>query len=245
MNVFIVGIGGKMGRVLCERAAEKGVTISGGLDKTASPLYPTFASAKEVTVPVDAIIDFSRPSTLTEIIALCDRFSCPCVLCTTGYNAAEQKKIQELSARVPVFQSENMSLGVNVLSLLAEKAAALLQDFDIEIIERHHNQKADAPSGTAKLLCRAIERGTNYTPDYIYGREGDCKRKKGEIGVHAVRGGTIVGEHEIAFCGQQEVVTLSHSAGSRSIFADGALEAAKWIMGKSPALYDMRNMLKI
>ena len=221
------------------------MTISGGLDKTASPLYPTFASAKEVTVPVDAIIDFSRPSTLTEIIALCDRFSCPCVLCTTGYNAAEQKKIQELSARVPVFQSENMSLGVNVLSLLAEKAAALLQDFDIEIIERHHNQKADAPSGTAKLLCRAIERGTNYTPDYIYGREGDCKRKKGEIGVHAVRGGTIVGEHEIAFCGQQEVVTLSHSAGSRSIFADGALEAAKWIMGKSPALYDMRNMLKI
>ncbi len=245
MNVFIVGIGGKMGRVLCERAAEKGVTISGGLDKTASPLYPTFASAKEVNVPVDAIIDFSRPSTLTEIIALCDRFSCPCVLCTTGYNAAEQKKIQELSARVPVFQSENMSLGVNVLSLLAEKAAALLQDFDIEIIERHHNQKADAPSGTAKLLCRAIERGTNYTPDYVYGREGDCKRKKGEIGVHAVRGGTIVGEHEIAFCGQQEVVTLSHSAGSRSIFADGALEAAKWIMGKSPALYDMRNMLKI
>ena len=167
------------------------------------------------------------------------------MLCTTGYNAAEQKKIQELSARVPVFQSENMSLGVNVLSLLAEKAAALLQDFDIEIIERHHNQKADAPSGTAKLLCRAIERGTNYTPDYVYGREGDCKRKKGEIGVHAVRGGTIVGEHEIAFCGQQEVVTLSHSAGSRSIFADGALEAAKWIMGKSPALYDMRNMLKI
>ncbi len=243
MNIFIVGINGKMGRVLCERAPELGVTVSGGLDKVSSPLYPTFTRAADVNVPVDAVIDFSRPETLGEIISLCKKYNCPCVLSTTGYRASDEQQIRKLAEKVAVFKSENMSLGVNALSILAGKAAEILKDFDVEIIERHHNQKADAPSGTAKLLCRSVEKGLAYSPDYVYGREGNCKRKPHEIGVHAIRGGSIVGEHEIAFCGSDEVVTLSHSAGSRKIFADGALKAAKWLTGKKAGLYDMHDML--
>ncbi len=246
MNVFIVGISGKMGKVICERSAEFGVSVSGGLDRVAEGKFPVFGSAKDVNVPVDAVIDFSRPETLPEVIALAKRFNCHCVLATTGYDKKQEEQIEKLSELVPVFKSENMSVGVNALSMLAEKAAEVLKDFDIELVEKHHNQKADAPSGTAKLLCRAIERGINYTPNYLYGREGNVgKRKKGEIGVHAVRGGTIVGEHEIAFCGADEVVTLSHSALSRKIFADGALRAALWLSGKKPAMYDMRDMLNL
>ena len=245
MNLFIVGISGKMGRVVCERAKDLGETVSGGLDKMQANAYPTFASAAEVNVPVDAIIDFSRPDTLDEIIALCKKFSCPVVLASTGYTPDDEAKIRKLARSVPVFRSENMSLGVNALSLLAEKAAAILKDFDIEIVERHHNQKADAPSGTAKLLCRALERGLDYSPSYVYGREGQAKRKEREIGVHAVRGGSIVGEHEITFCGADEVVTLSHSALSRKIFADGAIKAAQWLKTQPAGLYDMRDMIKL
>ena len=139
--------------------------------------------------------------------------------------------------------SANMSLGVNALAILAEKAAALLKGFDIELIEKHHNQKVDAPSGTAKMLCKSLEKGLDYTPEYSYGRFGSSKREKGEIGVHAVRGGTIVGEHEVIFCGNGETITLSHSAESRVIFADGALKAALWLSGKPAALYDMHDLL--
>lgn len=245
MNLFIVGISGKMGRVVCERAKDLGETVSGGLDRLQSDAYPTFAAAKDANVPVDAIIDFSRPDTLDEIIALCEKFRCPVVLASTGYTASDDKKIAALASRVPVFRSENMSLGVNALSLLAEKAAAILKNFDIEIVERHHNQKADAPSGTAKLLCRALERGLDYSPTYVYGREGQAKRKEKEIGVHAVRGGSIVGEHEIAFCGADEVVTLSHAALSRKIFADGAIKAAQWLKTQPAGLYDMRDMIQL
>ncbi len=244
MNVFIVGISGKMGKALCERAPEFGITVSGGLDRIEAIGFPVFNSANEVNVPIDAVVDFSRPETLDEAIMLGERFKCPCVFATTGYGKKQEEQIKKLAELVPVFKSENMSVGVSALSILAEKAAEILKDFDIEIVEKHHNQKADAPSGTAKLLCRAIERGIDYSPSYLYGREGNVgKRKKGEIGVHAVRGGTIVGEHEIAFCGPDEVVTLSHSALSRKIFADGALRAAIWLNGKKPGLYDMRDML--
>ena len=245
MQIFIVGINGKMGRVLCECAPAHGMTVSGGMDKVSQGAYPVFAAAKDVNVPVDAVIDFSRPETLPEIVALCTERNVPCVLASTGYTEKQQKEIAALARKVAVFRSENMSLGVNALSLLAEKAAAILKDFDIEIVERHHNQKADAPSGTAKVLCRALERGLPYTPSYCYGREGACKRVPHEIGVHAVRGGTIVGEHEIAFCGGDEIVTLSHSAGSRKIFADGALRAAAWLQNKQPGLYDMRDMIRL
>ena len=245
MNVFIVGISGKMGRALCECAKEKNIAVSGGIDKIPAGNVPVFSCAREVNVPVDAVIDFSRPQTLGEIIELCTARKCPCVLATTGYSAQDEAEIKKFSQSVAVFKSENMSLGINALSCLAQKAAKLLKDFNIEIIEKHHNQKADAPSGTAKLLARAVENGIDYSPEYRYGREGAAKRNKNEIGVHAVRGGTIVGEHEILFCGNNEVIALSHSAGSRTVFAEGALTAAKWLQGKTPGLYDMHDMLGI
>ncbi|MCI8459398.1 MAG: 4-hydroxy-tetrahydrodipicolinate reductase [Clostridia bacterium] len=245
MHIFIVGIGGKMGRAVCECAAATNDVISGGLDKAASPSFPTFTAAKDVNVPIDVLIDFSRPETLPDILLLADKYACPCVLCSTGYTAADQAEIQRLSKRVPVFQSENMSLGVNALSLLVEKAAAVLRGFDIEIVEKHHNQKADAPSGTAKLLCRAAERGLDYTPSYVYGREGLAKRREKEIGVHAVRGGTVVGIHEVSFFGTDETVTLSHAAGNRNIFANGALQAAHWLRSQPVGLYDMRDMIRL
>lgn len=245
MNVFIVGISGKMGRALIETAPKYGMTVTGGLDKAKAKDYPTFTAASDVSVPVDVVIDFSHPETLDSVIELCEKFKCPCVLATTGYDKSQEDDIATLARKVPVFKSANMSLGINVLSLLAERAAALLEGFDIEVIERHHNQKADAPSGTAKLLCKSIEKGLGSHPEYVYGREGNCKRTTGEIGVHAVRGGTIVGEHEISYCGAHEVVTLTHSAESRGVFADGALKAANWLMGKAPGLYDMSDMLNL
>lgn len=243
MNVFIIGIGGKMGRALCERAAQYDCVITGGLDKVKTPNCPTFENISDINVPIDAVIDFSRPVLLDGIIELCVKLRCPCVLATTGYDEEQERKIKQLSESVAVFKSENMSLGVNVLSILAEQAASILKNFDIEIIERHHNQKADAPSGTAKLLLNSIEKGLATPSVRVYGREGNSKRNTGEIGIHSVRGGSVVGEHEVGFYGNDEVITLSHSAGSRKIFADGALKAAKWILNKKPGLYDMHDML--
>ena len=245
MHIFIVGISGKMGRTVCDSALRFGDTVSGGIDLVKSAQYPTFATARDVNVPVDVIIDFSRPETLAEVIDLSTRLSCPCVLAATGYDDEQTEQIRKLSERVPVFRSANMSLGVNVLSLLVEKAASVLRDFDIEIVEKHHNQKQDAPSGTAIQLYEAAAKGRNATPDRVYGRVGKCPRHDGEIGIHAVRGGTIVGEHDVLFCGNDEVVTLSHTALSRKIFADGALKAAHFLQGKPAALYTMRDMLNV
>lgn len=244
MNIFIVGIGGKMGKAVSERATALGISVAGGLDVISSPVYPTFAHADDVNVPFDVIIDFSRPETLSDVRKLCEKTKRPCVLATTGYGKEDEETIRALSRSVPVFKSANMSLGVNVLSYLTEKAARMLDGFDVEIIERHHNQKADAPSGTAKMLCAAVERGASYTPQYTHGREGIQPRKKGEIGVHAVRGGTEVGTHEVGFYGTDERVTLTHVATNRAIFADGALKAAAFLLSQKNGLYDMNDLLK-
>ena len=245
MNIFIVGISGKMGKAVCEKANSYGCTVVGGLDKIPLGNFPTFESADKVNVPIDVIIDFSRPETLPQVITLADKFHCPCVMATTGYSQAQEEQIAKLSTRVAVFKSANMSVGVNVISKLLQTAAQLLEGYDIELIERHHNQKADAPSGTAKLLCKSLEKGLSYSPAYRYGRdENSGKREKGDIGVHAVRGGTVVGEHEIAFYGSDETVTISHTALSRSVFADGALRAALFLNGKKSGLFDMSDMLR-
>ena len=245
MRALIVGISGKMGKELTLRAPRFNVTVTGGIDTVTSPCCPTFSRAEDVNVAYDVVIDFSRPSTLDSVIYLCKKNLVPCVIATTGYSAQEEQKIRELSKLVPVFKSENMSLGVNVLAILAEKAAAMLENFDIEIIEKHHNQKVDAPSGTAKMLCNSIAGALNYDPEYHFGRDGNSKRTPNEIGVHSVRGGTIVGEHEVMFCGSHETVTLSHSAESRTIFADGALKAALWLKNKPAGLYNMRHLLSL
>ncbi|MBQ6706464.1 MAG: 4-hydroxy-tetrahydrodipicolinate reductase, partial [Clostridia bacterium] len=167
------------------------------------------------------------------------------VLATTGYTEEQIENIHALSKDVPVFFSANMSLGVNLLSALVEKAAAVLGDsFDIEIVEKHHNQKVDAPSGTALMLANAAKEGLSFEPEYVYERHSvRQKRDKKEIGISAVRAGSIVGEHDVIFGGQDEVITLSHLALSKDIFAHGAINAALFLVGKAPGLYSMKDML--
>ena len=244
MRIFLVGICGKMGRAVIERAPAHGATVTGGLDRESGAPYPTFARAGAVNVPFDAVIDFSRPETLQEVCALARKYACPCVLATTGYSEQDEKEIEALARDVPVLKSANFSLGVHVLSYLTEQAARMLKGFDIEIVERHHNQKADAPSGTAKLLCRAAEKGLPYTPEITHGRKGTAPRGKSEIGVHAVRGGSEAGTHEVCFYGSGEHLVLTHTAASRTVFADGALLAARFLLRQKPGLYGMEDLVR-
>lgn len=243
MKIFIVGINGKMGRAICELAESEGITVSGGIDIAPNAKYPVFAKAAEVNVEFDAIIDFSRSSTLDEVIALAADGKKPVVIATTGYDEAQLAKIAALSEKVAVFRSANMSVGVNVVEKVLPVLASALAGYDVEIIEAHHNMKADAPSGTAKQMLAAVEKGLDYTPEIVYGREGESKRKKGDIGMHAIRGGTIVGEHDVMFIGEDEIIEIKHTALSRRIFAVGAVRAAAFLVGKPAGTYDMSDYL--
>ena len=191
---------------------------------------------------IDVIIDFSNPKNLDMIYDYSLKTKTPVVFATTGYSDSELKKIDELSKSVPVLRSANFSLGVILLNKLVKMATPILKDgYDIEIIEAHHNKKLDAPSGTAKMLLKSVLDETGY--DVKPGRDGYSPRSKNEVGIHAVRGGTIVGEHEVLFCGTDEVITLKHSAQSKKIFATGAIKAAKWLVGKPVGFYDMEDVL--
>lgn len=243
MDIFIVGINGKMGKAICETAESRGIKVAGGIDIAPNGKYPVFAKASDVNVDFDVIIDFSRPSALDEVIALALEKHVPAVIATTGYNEAQLAKIAALSEKVAVFRSANMSVGVNVVEKVLPALASALSGYDIEIIEAHHNMKADAPSGTAKQMLAAVEKGLDYTPDIVYGREGECKRKKGDIGMHAIRGGTIVGEHNVMFIGDDEIIEIKHTALSRRIFAVGAVSAAAFLVGKPAGTYDMSDYL--
>lgn len=248
INTFLVGISGSMGKAVIEAASDSDdIVICGGLDKTPCNIgIPTFENASKVDLPaIDIIIDFSRPATLPEVIALSDRYSAAVVIATTGYSKNELENINELSKRRAVLLSSNMSLGVNLLTVIAENTAkALGSAFDIEIVEKHHNKKADSPSGTAIMLAEAAVKGRNETIRLVYGRQGaNSKRVSGEIGISSVRGGTIVGEHELMFIGNDEIVTLSHTALSKKIFAVGALKAARFLVGKPCGLFDMKSVL--
>lgn len=191
---------------------------------------------------IDVIIDFSNPKNLDMIYDYSLKTKTPVVFATTGYSDSELKKIDELSKSVPVLRSANFSLGVILLNKLVKMATPILKDgYDIEIIEAHHNKKLDAPSGTAKMLLKSVLDETGY--DVKPGRDGYSPRSKNEVGIHAVRGGTIVGEHEVLFCGTDEVITLKHSAQSKKIFATGAIKAAKWLKDKPVGFYDMEDVL--
>ncbi|MCL2847367.1 MAG: 4-hydroxy-tetrahydrodipicolinate reductase [Firmicutes bacterium] len=249
IKLFIIGIDGKMGRAVCRASTEtEDFELVGGFD--AVPYkdlsgYEVFAETKKaVNVEYDVIIDFSRPETLDDVITL-TKGKIPVVLATTGYSKSDLKKIDTLSKKVPVFLSGNMSWGVFVLQKLVSDATKLLWDsFDVEIIEKHHNQKVDAPSGTANMLADSIKANVTLPPNFIYGREGnETKRNKNEVAIHAIRGGTVVGEHEVSFYGKDEVITISHSALSRNIFATGALRAGKFLIDKKPGLYSMKDMM--
>lgn len=250
INIILSGISGRMGNKIAELAADReDVKIAAGVDICDAPRadgIPVFASFEELAIRGDVIVDFSNPSALPSILAYMEKTGVPAVLASTGYTAEQEEAVKKTAEKAAVFRSANMSIGVNVLSILAETAAKLLgEEFDIEIVEAHHNKKLDAPSGTAKSLAAAVEKGLSFTPEYVYERESRRQaREHKEIGMHAIRGGTIVGEHEIIFAGRDEIVTISHSARSRDIFAVGALNAAKFLADKRSGVYSMADMLK-
>ncbi len=242
-KAFIIGINGKMGKNLCECAEEYGYTVSGGFDikDGVTDGITVFGNAAAVNVDYDVVIDFSRPerNTLDAIVALAKSRNVPAVIATTGFDAKGLDEIKKLSECVPVFFSPNMSLGVAAAKAATKTVQSILGDgFDIEIVEKHHNQKADSPSGTALLFADALA----DKKDQVIGREG--KRNKGELGIVSVRGGGVVGEHEIGFYGESETVTITHTAFSRKLFAAGAYKAADYVLSVgSPALYNMDDLV--
>lgn len=208
--------------------------------------FPVYSDPMEYMGKADVIIDFSNPSSLPGLLSYCVKRNFPVVLCTTGYTTEQIEMINEASKTVPVFKSGNMSVGINLLTGLIKKAAAVLgENFDVEIIERHHRMKLDAPSGTAYMLADAVSEGLPYSPEYVYERQSTRKsRAKNEIGISAIRGGTIVGEHEVIFCGPDEVIEFRHSAHSREVFANGAVTAARFLATvREPRIYDMSDAL--
>lgn len=246
-GVLICGICGRMGRQLVESAAETDVRVVCGVDVQAGevsgiPVYDSFDAVRE---RADCIIDFSNHALLPKILAYALDKRLPAVIATTGHTEAERAQMREAAAHIPVFSSGNMSLGINVLISLAKSAAAALgSDFDIEIVEMHHNRKLDAPSGTALMIADGIREALPYEPEYIYDRTQRREpRGRSEIGIHSIRGGTIVGEHEVIFSGRGEVIRISHSAQGRELFAQGALAAAEYIKNKQNGLYSMKELL--
>lgn len=245
MRILLVGACGRMGRAVSELAGERGVQIVCGVDIAPSPMpypvYPDFGGVKE---RCDVIIDFSSANGLRQRLLFAEENKLPVVLAATGYSGEDLELIDEYAKKLPLFKTGNLSLGVNLLQMLVKKAAFVLGDeFDVEIIERHHGKKKDAPSGTALMLAESIKKAG--AKENVYGRHGMVgERKKSEIGIHAVRGGTIVGEHEVMFAGEDEILTISHSARSRKIFASGALKAAAWLIKQPSGLYDMDDFLK-
>lgn len=222
-------------------------TIVAGVDKTnLKQDFPVYSSLKDVKEPADVVIDFSFHTAIPQLVEDAVALSLPVVIATTGLDAKEEAIVLEKSTQIPIFMSANMSLGVNLLVKLVTDAAKILhENSDIEIIEKHHNQKMDAPSGTAIMIAKAINSALGNIFNFTYGRNPSTgKRTKNELGIHAIRGGTIVGEHEVIFAGRDEIIEIKHTALSRAIFAEGALRAAEFIIGKSPKLYSMKDLLE-
>lgn len=245
MNILLVGACGRMGTVVSELVAPSQDRIVSGVDICLKPApFPIYRTIEEVEERADVIIDFSSPADLERRLAYAAERRLPVVLGATGYSEEDDARIEAYAKRIPVFRSGNLSIGINLMQMLVERAAAVLKDFDAEIIERHHNRKKDAPSGTALMLAESIQRASETEKQLVYGRHGMVgERQPREIGIHAVRGGSIVGEHEVMFAGDDEIITISHSAGSRKIFARGALRAADWLIGRAPGLYRMDDLL--
>ena len=247
-DIILTGCNGRMGRAICETVSSSDAfRIIAGVDLNNSPAadFHVYTDINGIEKPSGVIIDFSHHTLIGQILDFALKHSLPVVVATTAHTEDELALIKEASKKIPVFKTANMSLGINLLIELAKKASELLQDdFDIEIIEKHHNQKLDAPSGTALLIADALKDSLNYDAEYTYERHSKReKRRHEEIGIHAVRGGTIVGEHEVIFAGPDELVTLSHRADSRRVFVKGALNAAEYLKDKAPGMYDMSKML--
>lgn len=249
IRIVLNGCGGKMGKMVTECAKNfKDVEIVAGIDKYGcESSYPVFKSAAELNVDYDVLLDFSRADALNDLMALTEKTKKPLVICSTGFSDEQISLINEKSKTLPLFRSGNMSVGINLINALLRKVAPILYgNYDIEIIEKHHNQKVDAPSGTALLLADTIKDSLKDETKYIYGRQGHAKREQNEIGIHAIRGGGIVGDHDVIFAGTGEVIELNHKAISREVFAVGALKACEF-MGTvtEPGLYDMDDVINL
>ncbi len=250
IKIMLSGCNGRMGQVVTRLCADSDLyKIVAGIDSHTVKLndYPVYADPLEFTGKPDVIIDFSKPEALPGLAGFAVKNKVPLVIAATGHDAEHEKLIAKAAVDIPVFKSANMSLGINLISALVKKAAAILGDgFEVEIIERHHNQKVDAPSGTAIMLYNSVASALPYQAEQVYDRH-DVRQKRGkrEIGLHAVRGGTIVGEHEVMFAGHDEIIQISHSARSREVFAAGALKAASFVMTvKEPGFYDMNSLVE-
>ena len=251
LKIILSGAGGHMGQAvtaICEQDEKIELVAGFDADTTRKNSYPLYLDPMEFPGSAHVLIDFSVPAALPGLLRYCLETKTPAVLCTTGYSEADDLEIVEASRTIPVFKSGNMSLGANLLIELTRKTAHILgQNFDIEITERHHRRKIDAPSGTALMLAEAAREALPFEPEYVYERQSVRKaREKQEIGISSVRGGTIVGEHQVIFAGLDEVVELSHVAQSRNVFANGAILAAKFLTTvNTPGLYNMRHIVSL
>lgn len=248
-KVIMHGCNGKMGQTITGIiAADEEIEIAAGVDAydDGHNSYPVFKSIDLCDISADAVIDFSNAGAVDGLLDYCMEKKLPCVLCTTGLSEEQLLKVKEASEKTAVLKSANMSLGINMLLKLLKEAAGLLAPagFDIEIVEKHHNLKVDAPSGTALALADSINEELDNAYEYIYDRSGRReKRPRKEIGLSAVRGGTIVGDHDVIFAGTDEVITFSHMAYSKAVFGKGAVQAAKYLAGKPAGLYDMSDVI--
>ncbi len=248
INILLCGANGKMGNAVRRTVGDNDlVSIVAGFDINTAPCeFPIYDDLSKVNEKIDCIIDFSHPSLTDAILDYARNNKIPAVICTTGLSKDQISKMEFYSKDTPIFFSANMSIGVNLLIDLVCKASKVLEsNFDIEIVEKHHNQKLDAPSGTALAIADAISDTVSYNPHYMYDRHSvRQKRERSEIGIHAVRGGNIVGEHTVIFAGCDEVIEVKHQATSKEVFAVGAVRAAIFMQGKNPGMYNMTDLVK-
>ena len=248
VKIAISGVCGQMGRMLVSCIANRtDCEVCCGIDLRTETDYkfPVYDSIQKMQEKPDVIIDYSHPSCLNGLLEYAKSTGTPIVLSTTGYSEEQLQQIRDAAKQAPLFSSFNMSIGIQLLLALSKKAAAVLgNQFDIEIIEKHHNQKIDAPSGTAIMIANAIVEETNPPKHLVYDRHSvRKKREMTEIGMHSIRGGTIVGEHEVLFAGPDECISIKHTASSKRVFAEGSINAALFLIGRAPMLYDMTHLL--
>lgn len=249
IKAIMNGCNGKMGQVItgiCKADPEieivAGVDVYDGIENA----YPVFSNISVCDVKADVIIDFSNVKAIDDLLVYASDKQIPVVLCTTGLSGEQLEKVKAVSEKTAILKSANMSLGINMLMDLLKQAAVILAPagYDMEIVEKHHNQKLDAPSGTALALADSMNEALDQAYSYKYDRSTECKKRDShEIGISAVRGGNIVGQHEVIFAGLDEVITFEHTAYSRSVFGKGAVEAAKFLAGKETGMYDMRDVI--
>ena len=246
LKVIINGYSGAMGKVLTKCVMEDNeleLVCASSKDSLDGVPFKTYSKMMDIEENADVIIDFSHHSAIDDVLAYATKTKTPLVIATTGFNDEELEKIQDASTIIPIFHSSNMSLGVNVLVKLVKEAAKALAGFDIEIIEKHHNKKLDSPSGTAVMIANGVKEVLDNS-EFIYGRHGRSeKRSSNEVGIHAIRGGTIVGEHTTIFAGHDEIIEIKHTAQSKDIFAKGAITAAKFLVNQDAGYYNMNNIL--